>query len=245
MRHLACIFLSLCPTAMWGSVTEAQKLSPTEQEVVNVNKARMGTAANRDMAAWTRYVAEDCVFSTDGGTVSTKAQMLAHYKKGPRQLDRALDPGEQVVHVYGDTAILNYLATNHEQFGNSALTTEQRRTETFVKRDGSWLLVAIQWDNLPINRRKPVVVEGRSYKEYVGECRSRLEDDIETISVVDGKLWSQTADAKGDCLPAGGDTFFYQDDLGSFTFSRDAEGQVTGYIYRRFVGQEICSKKIK
>jgi ketosteroid isomerase-like protein len=97
--------------AMWGSATETQKLSLTEQEVVNVNKARMEAAANRDMAAWTRYVAEDCLFSTDGGTVSTKAQMLAHYKKVPAMLDRALDPREQVVHLYGDTAILNYLAT--------------------------------------------------------------------------------------------------------------------------------------
>jgi hypothetical protein len=62
---------------------------------------------------------------------------------------------------------------------------------------------------------------------------------------VDGKLWSQTGDEKGECLPAGGDTFFYQDDLGSFTFSRNAEDRVTGYTYRRFDGQEIYCMKVK
>jgi ketosteroid isomerase-like protein len=245
MRYLVGLLAALCSTAISGNMAEAQKLSPAEQEVVNVSKARMEAAANRDMAAWTRYVGEDCIFSTDGGTIATKAQMLEHYKKVPANYDRALDPHDHIVHLYGDTAIVNYLATNHEQFGNTDLTTEQRRTETFVKRDGSWLLIAIQWDDLPINHRKPTVVEGRSYTEYLGEYKSRPEDDVETVFVKDGKLWSRTGTDQGEWLHAGGDTFFFKDDLGSSTFSRDDKGRVTGYTYHRCDGQDIYNTKIK
>jgi hypothetical protein len=245
MRYLACLLLALCATATLANAAETQKLAPAEQEVVNLHKARMDAAARRDMPAWTLYVAEDCIFSSDGGTVLTKAQMLAHYDKVPAQYDRALDPRDYVVRLYGNTAVVNYRATNHEQFGATDLTTEQRRTETLVKRDGSWLLVAIQWDNLPINYRKPVVVDGRSYKDYVGQYQWRPGDDVETISVKDRKLWSQTGGDGDWCLPAGGDTFFYREDLGSFTFSRDAQGGVTGYIHHRFDGQEIHAEKIK
>jgi hypothetical protein len=75
MRYLVCLLAALYSTAISGNIAEAQKLSPAEQEVVNVSKARMEAAANRDMAAWTRYVAEDCIF-TDGGGTDTKAHML-------------------------------------------------------------------------------------------------------------------------------------------------------------------------
>jgi ketosteroid isomerase-like protein len=244
MRYLVCLLAALYSTAISGNIAEAQKLSPAEQEVVNVSKARMEAAANRDMVAWTRYVAEDCIF-TDGGSISTKAQMLEHYKKVPAMYDRALNPRDHIVHLYGNTAIVNYLATDHEQFGNTDITTEQRRTETFVKRDGSWLLVAIQWDHLPINHRKPAVVEGRSYTEYLGEYKSRPEDDVETVFVSDGKLWSRMGTDQVQWLPAGGDTFFLKDDLGSFTFSRDDKGRVIGYINRRSDGQDIYNTKIK
>jgi ketosteroid isomerase-like protein len=244
MRHLAYLLLALCTTAVGSNVSEAQKLSPAEQEVVNVSKARLEAAANRDMAAWTRYVAEDCIF-TEGGTILTKAQMLEHYKKIPAKYDRALDPRDHIVHLYGNTAIVNYLATNHEQFGNTDITAEQRRTETFVKRDGSWLLMAMQWGELPINHRKPAVVEGRSYTEYLGEYKSRPEDDVETVFVKDGKLWSRIGTDQGEWLPAGGDTFFFKGDLGSSTFSRDDKGLVTGYTYRRSDGQDIYNTKIK
>jgi hypothetical protein len=46
-------------------------------------------------------------------------------------------------------------------------------------------------------------------------------------------------------VPAGSDTFFVKSDLGSVTFSRDAQGLVTGYTYLRPDGQEIHAKKIK
>jgi hypothetical protein len=171
--------------------------------------------------------------------------MLEHYKKVPAMYDSALNPRDHIVHLYGNTAIVSYLATNHEQFGNTDLTTEQRRTETFVKRDGSWLLIAIHWHDLPINHRKPAVVEGRSYTEYLGEYKSRPEDDVETVFVKDAKLWSRTGTDLGEWLPADGDTFFFKEDLGSLTFSRDNKGRVIGYTYRRSNGQEIYNTKIK
>jgi len=245
MRYLGLVLFALCMTPSLGNAGAGQKFSPAEQEVVDVQKARMDAAARRDMAAWSRYVAEDCIISGDNGTVQTKAQIMAYYKKVPAEYDRALDPREYVVHLYGDTAVVNLRATDHEPYGDTDLTGEQRRTETFIKRNGSWLAVAIQWSVIPINHRKPVVVEGRSYQEYVGVYKTRPKDDVETISIKDGRLWSQTGNDGDWCEPAGGDTFFYKSDVGSFTFSRDAQGHVTGYTYYRFDGQEFHAQKIK
>jgi hypothetical protein len=63
--------------------------------------------------------------------------------------------------------------------------------------------------------------------------------------VKDGKLWSQVGGDEEEYLPLGSEMFFVKDDLGSVTFSRDAEGRVTGYAYHRADGQELHDKKIK
>ena len=244
MRHLVCVLLAAC-FASFPNALRSQTLAPAEQEVVGAIRARMDAAAQRQVETWARYVADGCILSSDDGSLMTKAQMLAHYKKVRAEYDRALDPRDFKVHIYGDTAVANYRATTHEQFGATDITNEQRRTDTLIKRNGAWLLIAIQWNNLPVNYREPTSGSGGRSNEYVGQYRARPEDEIETISFRDGKLWSQTGEEGAWCLPAGGETFFYREDLGSFTFTRNAQGVVTGYTYRRSDGREIFNQKIK
>jgi Domain of unknown function (DUF4440) len=244
MRHLIAVLFAFSTALCFAQTSEKQQFSPAEQEVVNVQRARMDAAARRDLDAWSGFVAEDCIFSGDDGSLMTKAQMIAYYKKVPAEYDRALDPREYTVHLYGNTAVVNLRATDHEPAGGIDITGEQRRTETFIKRNGAWIAVAIQWSALPVNHRKAVSTEGRSFQEYVGEYKARPKDDVETISIKDGKLWSQTGKDGYGCEYAGGETFFYKSDVGQFTFSRDAQGHVKGYTYRRADGQEIYSQKI-
>lgn len=185
-----------------------------------------------------------CLFSTDDGTLITKAQYYEHMRKMPVEYDRSTNPREFVVHVYGNTAVINFRVTAHEQFGDTDIISEQRRTETWFKQDWSWLLIAIQWDNLPVNFHKPGIANTRIYKDYVGKYEWR-PGTTDNIIVKDGKLWSEMGGDADECFPAGGETFFFKDDLGSISFSRDAASHVTGYTYRRVDGQEIHAKKIK
>jgi Domain of unknown function (DUF4440) len=215
--------------------------SPAQQEGLNVRNALRETALRRDMTAWSRYVADDCIFSTDDGELKTKAQAIAHIGRMPPEYDHSVNPRDYVVHVYGDTAVINFRLTMHEQFTDTDIISEQRQTETYIKQNGSWLLIARQWNNLPVNFRKPVAVDASAYKEYVGQYEWRPLDPKEIFSVKNGKLWSDEDEA----LPLGSETFFFKDDLGSIAFVRDAQSHVMGYIYHRWDGQEIHVKKIK
>jgi hypothetical protein len=227
-----------------GSPASPQKLSPAEQEVVNVRTARIEAAHRRDIAAWSRYVADDCILSDDDGNLVSKVQLMEHLKLPP-EYDRSVNPRDYVVHLYANTAVMNYRSTAHEQFTDADIISEQRTTETYIKQNGSWLLVARQWDNLPVNFRKAVAVDTSVYKDYVGRYEWRPGGDVDIVSVKDGKLWSQLGGSEGEALPLGSETFFFKDDLGSVTFSRDAQGHVTGYTYHRVDGQEIHVKKVK
>jgi hypothetical protein len=246
MRYLTCFLVALCIPASMAHALDQPKLSPAQQEVLDAHKARVEAGERRDYATYSRYVAYDCIYSDDDGVLDTnpKAHILEHWKL-PLEYDHGVNPRDYVVHLYGNTAVMNYRVTIHEQFTDADIISEQRYTETFVKQNGSWLLVAKQWGNLPVNFHKPVAVDTSVYQDYVGQYEWRPLGDVDIVSVKDGKLWSQFGTDEDEYLPLGAETFFIKNDLGSVTFSRDPQGHVTGYTYHRVDGQEIHVKRIK
>ncbi len=246
MRQLTCLLVALCIPASTIYAADQATLSPAQQEVVDARKARVAAAERRDFAAWSAAVADDCIYSNDDGGISTdvKPKTKERWKK-PIEYDREVNARDYVVHLYGNTAVLNLRITGHEQFTDRDIISEVRETETYVKQNGSWLLVAKQWGLLPVNFHKPVAGDASLYKDYVGQYQWRPLDAAETVSLRDGKLWSNLGGDEDEALPLGSETFFFKDDLGSVTFVRDAQDHVTGYTYNRNDGQEIHVKKIK
>ena len=246
MRYFTCLLIAFCIPASTISAQDQPKFTPAQQEVLDSHKARVEAGEKRDYATWSRLVADDCMYSDDDGVLDTnpKAHVMEHWKL-PLGYDHGVNPRDYVIHVYGDTAVVNFRITLHEQFTDADIISEQRQTETYIKQNGSWLLVARQWDNLPVNFHKPVAVDTSVYKDYVGQYLWRPGDAVETVSLKDGKLWSGSGKDEDEYLPLGRETFFVKDDLGSAQFVRDAQGHVTGYTYHRNDGQEIHVKKIK
>jgi len=246
MRSFRCVSVALFLSAGMIGAADQPKLSPAQQEVINAHEARTEAGNKRDQAAYSRYVADDCIFSNDDGAVRTKAQLMAHVGKLPPEYDHSLNPRDYMVHVYGDTAVLNLRYTTHEQFTDSDIVSEIRMTETYIKRDSRWLLVARQWGKIPTNFRKPVAVDTSTYKDYVGQYEWRPSDNVETISVKDGRLWTQSEnETPEELLPLGADSFFLRNELGINKFTREAQGRVTGYTYQDADGQEVHVKKIR
>lgn len=246
MRSFSCLLIALCLSRSMICAQDQPKLSSAQQEVLSAHKARVEAGEKRDYATWSRLVADDCMYSDDDGILDTnpKAHVMEHWKL-PLAYDHGVNARDYVIHLYGNTAVLNYRVTIHEQFTDTDLISEQRYTETYIKQNGSWLLVARQWGNLPVNFRKPVAVDASVYKDYVGQYQARPLGDVDIVSVKEGRLWSHFGKDEDEYLPLGADTFFIKSDLGSVTFSRDAQGHVSGYTYHRADGQEIHVKKIK
>jgi hypothetical protein len=247
MRYLTCLFVALCIPGNMIRAQDQPKFSPAQQEVLNAHNARVSAGERHDFVTWSRYVADDCIYSDDDGIVDTNVK--AHVKdlwKLPREDEYGVNPRDYVIHVYGNTAVVNYRVTLHEQFTDSDIISEQRYTLTYIKQNGSWLLVARQWGNMPVNFHKPVAVDTSVYKDYVGQYQWRPMDQAETVSVKDGKLWTDFGENMDEeYFPLGSETFFVKNDLGSVMFVRDAQGHVTGYTYHRWDGQEIHAIKIK
>jgi hypothetical protein len=56
------------------------KFSPAQQEVLDARNVRVDAGKKRD-GSWSRYVADDCIYSDDDGNLVTKAQQLEHEKR--------------------------------------------------------------------------------------------------------------------------------------------------------------------
>ena len=235
----------LCLAAIHTS--DQPKLSQAEEEVLSARNAGTEASNNRDPEAWSPYIADDCIFSTDAGSRLNKAEVSrVVVAKFPHDYDYSVDPRDAVVHVYGDAAVLNLRFTVHEKFTDGEIVTEMRATETYVRRNGSWVLVARQWGKIPVNHRKPAAVDAHRYQDYAGQYEWRPLDDVENILVKDGRLWTKSGkDAPEEIFSMGGDAFFLEGELGTNTFVRDGQGRVTGYIFRDADGPEVHVKKIR
>ena len=96
-----------------------------------------------DPAIWIRSLDERARIVDEMGVVSDKRTMLATIRPLPAGVSGVLVTEVEAT-VYGDTAVTTYIADEQETFHGAKLHARYRISETWMKREGSWKLVASQ-----------------------------------------------------------------------------------------------------
>src|SRR5580700_4844846 len=98
MRSLTCLLAALCLSAIPLGAQDQPKFSPAQQEVLDAQKARVAAGERHDYATWSRYVADDCIYSDDDGVLDTnhKAHIMKLWKL-PHDYDYGVNPRDYVV----------------------------------------------------------------------------------------------------------------------------------------------------
>ena len=78
MFSRACLFVVLMLGARPLFAADPRQFSPAQQEVLDVHRAIGEAAHRRDMVAFSRLIADDCILSDDDGVLLTKAQLAGH-----------------------------------------------------------------------------------------------------------------------------------------------------------------------
>ncbi|HYC60377.1 MAG TPA: S41 family peptidase [Thermoanaerobaculia bacterium] len=123
-----------------------------EDEVRKVEREWLGAYENRDTTAMQRIVADDfTIFFPNGGT-QTKADILASLERG-RASSR---PSSKFVtedvraRAYGDTVVLTgRVITISKRPDGTEAREASLYTDTYVRRDGRWQVVASHLGNVP------------------------------------------------------------------------------------------------
>lgn len=104
-----------------------------------------------DMSAFDRIVSDDFLITHSSGKVLTKAEKRAdiiashHPNQPPSPTDVfKIDESSNRVRVYRDTAVSTGYIIEKYQYQGKEVNDQVRFTNTYIKRDGRWQVVASQ-----------------------------------------------------------------------------------------------------
>lgn len=128
--------------AFCTSVTIAQKMT-TEQTLMKIEQDICDGSLKGDTSAFERYVSDSAVFTGPFGTTYGKKDVIALFKSGTLKYESSKNDDMKVV-VVGNTAVVTYRSTDKGMYGKDDISGAYRWTDTFVKINGKWMLIAGQ-----------------------------------------------------------------------------------------------------
>ena len=115
--------------------------SSVEQTLMTIERDALAALLKKDIAAFGRVFADDAVVITPDGSPQTKAQLLADVKSGALVIESS-DMSDMKVRAYGDTAVVTYVTADKVKFKGQDISGRYRWTDIFVRRSGTWQIVA-------------------------------------------------------------------------------------------------------
>jgi ketosteroid isomerase-like protein len=248
MRLLIAVVLILATVPFASSQTTNQKVSEAskdEQELKRLEDEWLNTYLRGDKGTFDRIVADDFSGTDESAVLRNKAQekelVIA---PPPGGIKVSLTNEDVQVRIYGDTAIVTgRIVQEAERVGQDSFGFQSRFTDTFLKRQGRWQVVARHYSRIPLERTA-IKVDPKIYDAYVGEYEIAT-NIVFHVSKEGDKLMSQTTgQPKAEMLPESETGFFVKGIPAQFIFIRDEKGQVARMIVLQD-GRTISMKRIK
>ncbi len=144
-RIVALVFIgAVGHVLLLAQSAERRPLTEAEKEVRSLEREWLDAYERRDPVAMDRIVAEDFVITFPNGTRQTKRKLMASLR-APRKAG-APSLRFYTEHVqsraYGDTVILIGLVTTEYERDGKTIKEQSRYTDTYVRRNGKWQVVA-------------------------------------------------------------------------------------------------------
>jgi uncharacterized protein (TIGR02246 family) len=146
------LFLSQCLTLMLlalgqgytavAQTTEAA-VRNAQQEIKTLQGQVLQAILKSDTSVMEKYYSDDYIAIHGDGKLTTKAQEIENFKSGVTKYD-SITVREAKIRIYGDTAVVNALASVTTMVNGKPFSGDVRNTRVWVKDSGNWKLVAFQ-----------------------------------------------------------------------------------------------------
>jgi hypothetical protein len=146
-------------------------------------------------------------------------------------------------HIEGKVAIMSYDMNETEVVFGQNQTARYHETDTWMRRNGQWQIVASQVLRY-YEDPAPGKVDATKFGEYVGTYELAPANRL-TIATEGNRLYRQRGDQpKGALVPEATDIFFRKGVEGRILFRHDDRGKVDALIDRRN-NEDVVWKKIE
>jgi ketosteroid isomerase-like protein len=220
-----------------------------EEEVVSAIRSRLDASRRNDVAAWSKFVADDMMAPLEGALPSKQGWIRQH-ESWPREVTYWYGPLEDIkVRISADTAMVTFHAQQFTQIGGQTTSVHKWQIETHVRRDGRWQLLGVADGLIPPEptaaKIDPSVLAGYAGEyEWAPTLISKIEPKGDRLLEHFGG-----GDA-GEWLPESETTFFVPGeaaggDSSRIIFVKDDSGRVTHYIYRESGATDRIVRKVQ
>jgi hypothetical protein len=219
------------------------KSSITQEELVRRTQELFDSVAAGDQTPWKKYFAEDCMFFDEKGRNMNKAALVADVTPLPAGYSGTIKMGKVQSNIQRRVAVLSYDLDETETVYGQAMTARYHETDTWMRRNGQWQIVAGQ-----VLRYYEDPAAGKAdtakFGEYVGTYELAPGNTL-TISS-DGKvLYRQRGERpKEELAPEAGDIFFRKGVEGRIVFRYGDHGKVDALIDRRN-NEDVVWRKVQ
>jgi ketosteroid isomerase-like protein len=125
------------------SVATAQSAAGVENQIKKLEQDWAQATVKSGAAAVDQYEADDIIDTDPNGRVTDKAQDKTDLSSGDLKF-QSIELSDLKVRVYGDTAVAAGTNILNGTYKGQDISGKYRYTDTWVKRNGKWQVVATQ-----------------------------------------------------------------------------------------------------
>jgi hypothetical protein len=182
---------------------------------------------------WERYLDAAAVYTDESGSVMSRSEMLANIKPLPQGVSGKINVLDFKVALHGSTAVTTHLDDEHETYHGHELHCQYRTTDTWVKTNAGWRIVAGQV--LALRTDPPAVaLTQRQMEEYTGRyaLTPGIVYEIRSNGAV---LQGQRTGGKPETLQAEVPDMLFTGGKPRYrkVFLRGPDGRINGFAERR------------
>ncbi|HTS34163.1 MAG TPA: DUF4440 domain-containing protein [Candidatus Solibacter sp.] len=202
---------------------------------------RWAALARHDAAAYGSFLDDDILIPDNGLLYDKKALIERARSLG----ESSNEPREVRVHGDEHAAVMIYRTTSRTPFAGVELTQELRILESYVKRNGRWLLTARAESDIPNANRVAAKIDPAALDAFVGEYEISPGKVVKITRDGDHLMELEPDDPTPEAdWPMSADSFFQREQPGVLMFTRGADGKVESYVLWIY-DSTVVGKKIR
>jgi hypothetical protein len=203
----------------------------TQDELVRRTQDLYDAIVPGNQEPWKKYFADDCIFADEKGRIMDKTALVADITPMPAGYSGTIKVANAKSRIYADTAVLSYDCDETETIFGQNLTARYHTTDTWLRRNGSWQIIASQahryYEDPAIGKADP-----KKFADFSG-AYELASGQTRTVSADGDKLFVERKGKKEQLFPETSELFFRKSVEGRILFRRDERGKVDALIDRR------------
>src|SRR5256885_11369235 len=161
--------------------------SVTTQELLRRTQELYDSIISGNQEPWKKYFADDCTFSDEKGRTLDKTKLVADITPLPKGYSGAIKIEKVISRIIGDAAVLSYDANETETIFGQELHARYHVTDTWLRRNGQWQIVASQahryYEDPAIGK-----ADEKKFSDYAG-AYELAHGHTRTVTAENGKLF--------------------------------------------------------